>query len=121
MAKTKKNRKQRRKERLEKMGFYGTREWLQIRVDVLEKYECKCMMCGRSPKKHGIVIHVDHIKPISKYPHLKLHLDNLQILCDECNLGKSNRYKTDWRPCQTLLTDEELAEIELAQQALDRL
>lgn len=78
--------------------FYLSREWRELRVRVLEKYECKCMMCGRSPKIHGIVIHVDHIKPRSKYPELSLVFENLQILCDDCNLGKSNRYETDWRP-----------------------
>lgn len=78
--------------------FYSSREWRELRVRVLEKYECKCMMCGRSPKLHGIVIHVDHIKPRSKYPELALTFENLQILCDDCNLGKSNKFSTDWRP-----------------------
>jgi len=78
--------------------FYSSKEWRKVRVRVLEKYECKCMMCGRSPKTHGIVIHVDHIKPRSKYPKLELSISNLQILCEDCNLGKSNRYETDWRP-----------------------
>jgi 5-methylcytosine-specific restriction endonuclease McrA len=26
-----------------------------------------------------------------------LRLDNLQVLCEPCNLGKSNRDETDWR------------------------
>lgn len=78
--------------------FYRSREWLELRVRVLEKYECKCMMCGRSPKNDGIVIHVDHIKPRSKFPELSLTFDNLQLLCAACNKGKSNKYSTDWRP-----------------------
>jgi len=78
--------------------FYKSREWRELRVAVLEKYECKCMMCGCSPKEHGIVVHVDHIKPRSTHPHLELQADNLQILCEDCNLGKSNYYITDWRP-----------------------
>ena len=78
--------------------FYKSKEWRRLRVRVLEKYECKCMMCGHSPKEHGIVIHVDHIKPRSTHPHLQLKEDNLQLLCEDCNLGKSNKYKTDWRP-----------------------
>lgn len=78
--------------------FYASKEWLSLRVRVLEKYDCKCMMCGRSPKAHGIVIHVDHIKPRSKYPELSLSFENLQLLCEDCNLGKSNKYQTDWRP-----------------------
>ena len=78
--------------------FYSSREWRTLRVRVLEQYQCKCMMCGESPKVHGIVIHVDHIKPRSNYPELALTFSNLQLLCEACNLGKSNKYDTDWRP-----------------------
>lgn len=78
--------------------FYIGNEWRRLRVKVLEKYGCKCMMCGRSPKLHGVVIHVDHIKPKSLFPKLKLVESNLQILCEDCNVGKSNDYITDHRP-----------------------
>jgi len=44
------------------------------------------------------VLHVDHIKPRSKYPELSLTFSNLQILCEDCNFGKSNIDQTDWRP-----------------------
>jgi len=43
-------------------------------------------------------IHVDHIKPRSKFPELELVFDNLQVLCDDCNIGKSNVDSTDFRP-----------------------
>jgi len=76
--------------------FYSSREWRSLRVDALVKNGRKCCLCGRSPKD-GIILHVDHIKPISKFPELKLTLSNLQILCEDCNLGKSNRYDEDWR------------------------
>lgn len=46
----------------------------------------------------GIELHVDHIKPISRAPDLALNINNLQILCKDCNLGKGNRDKKDWRP-----------------------
>jgi 5-methylcytosine-specific restriction endonuclease McrA len=88
--------------------FYASDEWRELRIRALEKYECKCMMCGRSPRDHGIVIHVDHIKPRSKYPHLSLVIENLQLLCAACNLGKKNKYETDWRPPTTLQEDAEL-------------
>lgn len=78
--------------------FYSSREWKSMRVRVLEKYQCVCMMCGRSPKTHGVAVHVDHIKPRSKYPELSLDFENLQVLCEECNVGKSNKYETDYRP-----------------------
>ena len=53
------------------------------------------MVCGASGKQ--TVLHVDHIKPRSKYPELALDPNNLQVLCKDCNLGKSNLYNTDWR------------------------
>ena len=90
------------------------KEWKQIRVRVLEKYECRCMMCGRNPRDHGVVIHVSHIKPRSKYPELSLDFDNLQILCDECNTGKSNKYETDWRPESEENVSDRLDEAHLA-------
>lgn len=93
-----KRQKRARVSKLDNDDFYMSREWRSIRVRVLERYECKCMMCGRSPREHSIVIHVDHIKPRSKYPELSLDFDNLQLLCEDCNLGKSNKYETDWRP-----------------------
>jgi len=94
----KKKKRRRKVSRQDNSGFYSSREWLELRVRVLESYECKCMMCGRSPKDHGIVIHVDHIKPRSKRPELSLNFSNLQLLCAACNRGKSNKYQTDWRP-----------------------
>ena len=96
----KKNKKEKRIKitRSDNQTFYKSEEWLSLRVRVLQKYACKCMMCGRSPKDHGVVIHVDHIKPRSKYPELSLEFSNLQLLCSDCNIGKSNKYETDYRP-----------------------
>lgn len=51
------------------------------------------MCCG---SRKNIV--VDHIYPISKYPSLSLEFDNLQVLCNDCNQGKSNDDFTDFRP-----------------------
>lgn len=78
--------------------FYESPEWRSLRYRVLEKHSGECMLCGRSKRKHGVVIHVDHIKPKSKYPELALEYNNLQLLCEDCNLGKSNKYETDYRP-----------------------
>jgi len=77
--------------------FYASTAWKELRVGVIEEYGAQCAMCGRSPKEHGIVIHVDHIKPRSKHPELSLDFNNLQILCEDCNLGKMANYETDWR------------------------
>lgn len=36
------------------------------------------------------VIHVDHIKPRSTFPQLEMDINNLQILCVDCNMGNPN-------------------------------
>lgn len=77
------------------MSFYKTKEWLQLRYKALAKNGNTCQACGRSPKDK-IIIHVDHIKPKSIFPELALSLENLQVLCEDCNLGKSNTNMEDW-------------------------
>lgn len=77
-------------------NFYGSREWHKLRYTAFLKYGRKCLVCGADHKK-GARLHVDHIKPISKYPDLALSLDNLQILCSLCNSGKGSWDETDWR------------------------
>jgi len=80
-----------------KDGFYETREWREVRYRVLQKFAGHCQCCGRGAAQ-GVILHVDHIKPRSKFPELALTLENLQVLCEDCNLGKSNKDDTDWRP-----------------------
>ncbi len=77
--------------------FYRSSQWRKLRYQVLKKFDGCCCLCGRSKREHNIVIHVDHIKPRSKYPELELEESNLQLLCEDCNLGKSNRDSIDWR------------------------
>ena len=78
--------------------FFISNAWRVLRFEVLRHYKHKCMSCGRSPKEHGVVLHVDHIKPRSTYPDLALDFDNLQILCEDCNIGKGNKSQDDLRP-----------------------
>lgn len=40
---------------------------------------------------------VDHIEPRSKAPKKSLLLNNLQVLCMDCNMEKSNLHATDYR------------------------
>jgi hypothetical protein len=63
--------------------------------DVLSRDNWTCCSCGRSTKKHGVVLHVDHIVPRSKGG--TDDIENLQTLCQKCNIGKSNRDDTDLR------------------------
>lgn len=94
-----KNAREKAKQRMrqEKDSFYKSREWRSLRYQVLREQSACCACCGRSPRIHGIVIHVDHILPRSKFPHLALDKSNLQVLCDDCNLAKSNTTFDDWR------------------------
>lgn len=76
--------------------FYASPEWRRLRYKALKIYGGKCACCGRSAKD-GLKMHVDHIKPRSKYPELALKITNLQILCEECNIAKSNTDDIQWR------------------------
>ena len=58
----------------------------QIIFLYLEKWR---IHCGRE-SKDDVKLHIDHIIPYSK-GGLTVE-NNLQTLCDECNLGKSNRH-----------------------------
>lgn len=77
-------------------SFYESREWRHVRYQALVRSDGRCQCCGAS-SKDGATLHVDHIKPRSKYRRLELELSNLQVLCADCNLGKSNVDETDWR------------------------
>lgn len=59
-----------------------------LRYDVLTRDNYKCVICGRSTSDN-IKLHVDHIIPYSRGGETTL--DNLQTLCSDCNLGKSNK------------------------------
>lgn len=74
-------------------GFYNSFEWKELRYKTLQKYGSVCQCCGSTKKP----MHVDHIKPRSKHPELALKPENLQILCEACNIGKLNKDETDWR------------------------
>lgn len=66
-----------------------------IRWRVFSRDGWCCRSCNRSSLKHGVILHVDHIIPRSKGGADVL--DNYQTLCADCNLGKSNRDRTDLR------------------------
>jgi len=76
-----------------KAEFYATDEWRKLRWKVLSASSGKCAVCGRSNSIHGVVLHVDHILPRSKFPNLELSEKNLQVLCEDCNLGKGAEIK----------------------------
>ena len=60
----------------------------KTRLDVFERDDYRCQMCGRTVDD-GIKLHIDHIVPFSKGGSSEM--DNLQVLCHECNLAKHDR------------------------------
>ena len=76
-----------------KANFYESKPWKRLRAKVLKTYGWQCMKCAI---KTGIM-QVDHIKPRSKFPDLELTFDNMQVLCKDCNMAKSNYHSTDYR------------------------
>ncbi len=61
----------------------------RLRFLVMRRDHFTCCACGRSPATElGLVLHVDHVTPWSKGGETTL--DNLQTLCETCNLGKSD-------------------------------
>lgn len=81
--------------------FYKSLEWRSLRYLVLKNCGGRCMCCGNRPGD-GIVLNVDHIKPRKTHPHLALALDNLQVLCSDCNIGKGGWDATDWRHFESI-------------------
>jgi hypothetical protein len=79
------------------LDFYRGDAWRALRFLALKASNGCCCLCGRSNRNHGVILHVDHIKPRSRFPALELTLSNLQVLCEDCNMGKGNRDDTDWR------------------------
>ena len=67
---------------------------LRMRFMVMKRDNFKCCMCGRSPATTpGLELHIDHIIPWSKGGETVI--DNLQTLCSDCNLGKSNLFEEE--------------------------
>jgi len=67
---------------------------LGIRYKILERDNGKCTLCGKSPEKNGVILHIDHILPYSLGGLTEM--SNLQTLCADCNIGKSNKSKRKW-------------------------
>lgn len=79
--------------------FLTSYQWRALRMDAIALHGNSCMCCGAAPGDgNGTIINVDHIKPRRTHPHLALDINNLQILCNVCNHGKSNRHEIDFRP-----------------------
>lgn len=75
--------------------FLQSYAWRKLRMEVLVERGNQCECCGARPP--DVRINVDHIKSRKFFPELALEINNLQVLCEECNHGKGNWDSTDWR------------------------
>ena len=71
--------------------FYTSEEWKNLRIKAFQKYGCQCLKCGNKDN-----LEVDHVKPRCKYHRLELELNNLQILCRDCNHLKGIKDSPEW-------------------------
>jgi len=63
---------------------------LSLRYNILKRDSFRCVNCGTSPAINpGSQLHIDHKIPWSKGGETEE--GNLQTLCSDCNLGKSNK------------------------------
>ena len=63
---------------------------LGLRWKVMQRDRYRCVKCGASPATDLTCrLHVDHVVPFSRGG--KTVLENLQVLCEACNLGKASR------------------------------
>lgn len=77
-------------------NFYSSPEWIRLRYQAFRIYKNYCQCCG-AKRGDNVTLNADHIIPRSVRPDLALNLSNIQILCETCNIGKSNIDATDWR------------------------
>jgi 5-methylcytosine-specific restriction endonuclease McrA len=77
--------------------FYASWEWKRVRYEALKIHGRRCQCCGWQPGDCDGHLVVDHIKPRRRYPELELELSNLQVLCNDCNMGKGAAYEDDFR------------------------
>ena len=64
-----------------------------LRYEILKRDGFRCQLCGRTAKDDGVKLHVDHILPVSKGGQTTP--ENLRTLCQDCNLGKGDKYDED--------------------------
>ena len=59
----------------------------KLRFSILERDNSRCQICGRDATD-GVTLEIDHKIPVSKGG--SNDVGNLQVLCRECNIGKSD-------------------------------
>jgi 5-methylcytosine-specific restriction endonuclease McrA len=77
--------------------FYFSNEWADLRNFFIARknretsYNLTCNICKcKITPETGL--NVDHIKPVRLFWYDRLKIDNLQIVCVQCNINKGNDY-----------------------------
>lgn len=79
-------------------NFYRSWEWKKARYQAFQIHGRRCACCGATPDDGRTRIVVDHIQPLRKRWDLRLDQTNLQVLRNDCNMGKGTDDETDYRP-----------------------
>lgn len=85
--------------KVEKIFQGSSNDWRYLRKKVFKIQGDRCLKCGKKTSR----MHVDHIKPKSRFPHLEYKIDNLQVLCQDCNREKSFDKIADYRGSNHLI------------------
>lgn len=88
----------RARKRAKGADFYKSWDWKRVRYEAIRRCGQRCMCCGWKPgdTEAGYLV-VDHIKSRRTRPDLELVVENLQVLCNDCNMGKGWEFSDDWR------------------------
>jgi 5-methylcytosine-specific restriction endonuclease McrA len=81
-------------------AFRAAWEWKRLSYEARQKADWKCQAWGcHADGKKGAKIVCDHIRPIRSAEGWARRLDpnNLQVLCNDCNMGKGSWDQTDFR------------------------
>lgn len=82
-------------------------EW---RTAVFKRDDYRCVTCGaRSKAGAPVVLHADHIKPLSAHPDLALDVDNGRTLCEPCHKETDTwAWRQRWKQSNALAGKETL-------------
>jgi 5-methylcytosine-specific restriction endonuclease McrA len=86
--------------------FFKLKRWHKLKKKVFAIYGYTCMKCGAN----NCELHIDHIKSRMLRPDLQFTLNNLQVLCRQCNIDKSWHGKKDYRPIKASYLQDTISE-----------
>lgn len=79
-------------------SFYHSKEWRQVRKEVLKRDKKECQICKSLGKVTLDNLLVHHIYILEYYYSKRLDIDNLITVCHSCHELIHNRYKVNkWK------------------------